>query len=92
MNILYVVLAVLLLFFIHGYFGNKRAKNKIVSVIDNNCTGCRHCLKKCRHKALGMKNDGQEQHITLKYPEKCTACGDCVAVCKFNALELTNRK
>ena len=92
MNTLYIVLAFLFLFFIHGYFGNKRAKKKIIRVIDNNCTGCRRCLKKCRHQALDMVNNENIQHVTLKYPEKCTACGDCVAVCKFKALRLVNRE
>ena len=94
MNIQYIiVLACLLLFFILGYFRNERAKKKVVRVIDDNCTGCQRCLKKCRHQALDMINDDENRkHIVLKYPEKCTACRDCMIVCKFNALELVNRK
>ena len=92
MKTLYIVLASLLLFFVLGYSRNKRAKKKVVRIIDNNCTGCRRCIKKCRHKALDTVNDETEQHIAVKYPEKCTACGDCVAACKFNALELVDRK
>ena len=93
MKILYIVLACLFLFFTHGYFRNKRAKKKVVHVIDSHCTGCQRCLKKCRHQALDMINDDENRkHIVLKYPEKCTACRDCIIVCKFNALELVNRK
>ena len=91
MNIRYVVLICLFLLLIYGYSGNKRAKKKVVRVIDDNCTGCGRCLKICRHKALDMAADDAARHIALKYPEKCTACGDCVTGCKFNALELVNR-
>ena len=91
MNI-YVVAASLLLLVILIILRRKRAKNKIVRVIDDNCTGCRRCVKRCRHKVLDLVNDETGQHIALKYPERCTACRDCVIVCKFKALELTNRK
>ncbi|MDR0363623.1 MAG: 4Fe-4S binding protein [Bacteroidales bacterium] len=81
------------LIIILSYFRNKRAKNKVIHVIDNNCTGCRRCLKKCRHKALEMVNgETSNRHVILKHPEKCTACKDCIIACKFNALELVDRK
>ncbi len=87
----YIIIAsLLLLIIVHGYFKNKRAKSKVVRVIDNNCTGCQRCLKKCRHKALEMGNSETGRHVVLN-PDKCTACGDCLVVCKFNALELVNR-
>ena len=91
MNI-YVFSAIFLLLIVLGYFRSKRAKNKIVHIIINNCTGCQRCLKKCRHNALDMVNNETGMYVALKYPEKCTACGDCVIVCKFNALEIENRK
>ena len=92
MNTLYTVLVCMLLLYIFGYAGNKRVKNKIISISDNNCIRCRRCIKKCRHKILELVDDDFGQHITLKYPEKCTACGNCVAVCNFNALKLASRK
>ncbi|MDR0748385.1 MAG: 4Fe-4S binding protein [Tannerellaceae bacterium] len=74
------------------YFRNKRAKRKVIRVIDDNCTGCRRCIKRCRHKVLEITG-GEESHlVAVKYPEKCTACRDCILVCKFNALELVRRK
>ena len=88
----YLILAGLLLLVILLICNrSKRAKNKVIHIIDDNCTGCQRCLKKCRHKALGIISNEVGLLAVLKYPEKCTACGDCTAVCKFNALELVCR-
>ncbi len=93
MNILYIVLASLFLFFILGHVTRcKRARNKVIHIVDDNCARCRCCLKKCHRGVLEMVADGEGGHITVKSPERCTACGDCVAACKFNALELIDRK
>lgn len=91
MKVFLISVSVILLFIL-GSLRNKRAKNKVVHVINSSCTGCQCCLKKCRHKALDMANDEMGLRVAVKYPKKCTACGDCVAVCKFNALELVNRE
>lgn len=91
MNI-YIVLSCLLLLFVLGYLRSKRAKNKVAHVIEESCTGCQRCLKKCRHKALETVDNEKGKYIIIKYPAKCTACGDCIAACKFNALELVDRK
>lgn len=82
----------LLLIIVFSYLKNKRAKSKVIHVIDDNCTGCLRCLKKCRHKALEIVSSNTGQHIALKDPERCTACSDCIVACKFNALELVSRE
>ena len=92
MNTFLIIASVLLLIIILAHFRNKRAKNKVVRIIDENCTGCQRCLKRCRYKALEIVNNGKERHIVLKHPEKCTACRDCILICKFNALELVDRE
>ncbi len=92
MNVLIIILvSLILLFIIVHLHRSKRAKNKFVYVVQNNCTGCRQCLKRCRRKVLQITNDETGKYITVKNPQKCTACGNCLAVCKFNALELLNR-
>lgn len=92
MNTLYTVLACVFLLIILSFFRSKRAKSRVVRVVDDKCTGCRRCLKICRHRALEIVDDETAPHIFVKYPKKCTACGKCIAVCKFEALELVDRK
>lgn len=92
MNTLYIILSILLLSVVLGYFRNKRAKNKVVHVLEDKCTGCQRCVKRCRHKALVAVKDETGTHIILSEPDQCTACRDCIVVCKFNALELVDRK
>ena len=89
----YIVIgSILALFMILSYFRNKLTKSKVINIIEESCTGCQLCIKKCRHKALEIVNGENGRHVVLKYPEKCTACKDCIAPCKFNALELIDRK
>ncbi|MDR0348579.1 MAG: 4Fe-4S binding protein, partial [Tannerella sp.] len=90
MNTYIITGSLLLLIMILSHFRSKRAKNKIIRVIGDNCTGCQRCIKKCRHKALETVTGEEGRFVVLKYPERCTACRDCIIVCKFNALELTD--
>lgn len=93
MNTFIIILVALALLYSIGIISrNRRAKNKIVNVIEENCTGCQNCIKKCRHKALEITNDENGRYVVLKFPEKCTACQNCIKTCKFKALKLTNRK
>ena len=92
MKTIIILASVALLMIILAHFRNKRAKSKVVRVINDQCTGCQRCLKKCRHKALEIVGNGKEQRIVVSHPEKCTACRDCILVCKFHALELVGRK
>ena len=91
MNAFLVLASLLLLYILGQWHRSKRAKKKVLCIVDNNCTGCRRCIKRCQRKALEMVNESG-LHVTLKYSEKCTACGDCVAGCKFKALKLVNRE
>ena len=92
MNTVLILTSLFLLIVLSSLYRSKRAKNKVVRVIDGNCTGCRRCMKRCRHKALDIVKDETSVRIVVKYPGKCNACGNCVAACKFNALELVSRK
>jgi NAD-dependent dihydropyrimidine dehydrogenase PreA subunit len=93
MNTVYIVAGtILVLWTIGGVHRHRRGKNKVVHVVENNCTGCKRCLKWCKHKVLEMVSDENGTRIAVKYPDKCTACGDCIGVCKFNALEMVKRQ
>lgn len=92
MNTIIIVLSILILLYIVGIISKKkRAKAKVISIIEENCTGCQRCIRKCRRKALEVLNYDNGRHVVLKYPERCTACRDCVIACKFNAMKLVDR-
>jgi NAD-dependent dihydropyrimidine dehydrogenase PreA subunit len=96
MNVAYYIGgAIVALWLIGGIYRQKRKKNKIIHVVDDNCTGCKRCvtnMRKCKRNVLELVTyDNGTNHIEVKYPDKCTACGDCVGLCKFNALELIEK-
>lgn len=96
MIIAYISLTILLLLVLLLAIGGKlqrkeKRRNQLVHVIENNCTRCRSCLKKCNHHVLEMINDENGMHLEVKNPDQCTGCGDCISVCRFNALELVQR-
>ena len=86
-----IVIAVILLILVKLYDSQKK-KNKVICVIDSNCTGCQRCVKRCTRHALEMVKNENETRATVKYHNKCTACGDCIVKCNFNALKLVERK
>ncbi|MDR2151485.1 MAG: 4Fe-4S binding protein, partial [Helicobacteraceae bacterium] len=71
-------------------YRHKKSRNRVLRTIENNCTGCKRCLKKCEHKALIAINVENGVRAIVD-PDKCTGCGDCIRACKFNALELISR-
>ena len=87
----YIVGAVVALWIIGGISRHVRGRGKVVRIIAENCTGCRKCLKRCRHHVFEMVKDEQGTHVIVKNPNKCTACGDCVNSCKFNALGIVDK-
>ncbi len=52
--------------------------------INENCTGCRLCVKKCPADAISGERK-QRQHIDAV---KCIKCGACLSVCNFDAVEV----
>jgi ferredoxin len=87
----YIIGAVVALWMIGGISRHIRGRGKIVSLMEENCTGCGKCLKRCNHKVLEMVTNEKGQHIVVKNPDKCTACSDCVSVCKFKALKIIEK-
>jgi len=86
-----IVIAVILLILFKWYDSWKK-RNKVICVVESNCTGCQRCVKRCTRRALEMEKNEIGTRATVKYPNKCTACGDCLAKCKFNALKLIERE
>lgn len=51
-------------------------------IIDENCTGCKLCIKPCPTDAI----TGEKKQVHVLDQEKCIQCGACYDVCKDNAI------
>ncbi|MDR0619807.1 MAG: ferredoxin family protein [Bacteroidales bacterium] len=92
MSVVYIGLGIVILLWIAGYlYGKHKNRNKVVCVVEDNCSGCRRCVKICTHHVLEMVKDETGIHAAVKYPDRCNACGNCMKRCKFNALKLIER-
>lgn len=58
-------------------------KALITYSIDENCTGCRLCVKACPENAI--TGEKKERHVINV--DSCIKCGACKSVCKFDAIE-----
>jgi len=54
------------------------------TVIEENCTGCLLCKKKCPSGAIS----GEKKGVHKIDQSKCIQCGVCHDVCKFNAIRV----
>jgi Fe-S-cluster-containing hydrogenase component 2 len=52
------------------------------SVIEDKCTGCLLCAKRCPADAI----TGEKKQPHLIDQEKCTQCGVCLDSCRFEAI------
>ena len=59
-------------------------KELVEYTINENCTGCRLCMRFCPVGAIGGKKKGK--HIID--PSECIKCGSCRSVCKFKAVDV----
>ncbi|MBU1219567.1 4Fe-4S binding protein [Myxococcota bacterium] len=54
------------------------------TIIEDKCTGCTLCARKCPTQAI--KGAVKSPHYIIT--EKCIRCGACVESCRFNAIEV----
>jgi len=59
-------------------------KSLIRYTINDQCTGCHVCFKRCPVDAI----TGEVKEMHTIDPEKCIKCGICYEVCKFDAVEV----
>jgi NAD-dependent dihydropyrimidine dehydrogenase PreA subunit len=89
MNIVYIILGIVFLLWIAGgTYRHIKGKNKIIHIVESNCTGCQRCIKRCPHKVFEALKEERKVRVVVKNPDRCSCCGNCIDVCKFNALEL----
>lgn len=88
MTVVYSILgSIFALWTIGSIVRYRKARNRALNTIEEKCTGCQRCVKRCHRKALSIV----DKKVVLN-PMRCSACGDCIAVCKFNALVMVNQK
>jgi NAD-dependent dihydropyrimidine dehydrogenase PreA subunit len=87
----YIIGALVAFWSIGSIYRHIRGRGKIIRVIEDNCTGCKRCLKRCRRNVLASSGEEKGAPVIMKNPQNCTACGDCVSTCKFKALELIKK-
>ena len=57
-----------------------------VEFIEENCIGCKLCLKSCPYNAIDMVDvPGKDKPVARKH-DGCIECGACVEACKFEAI------
>lgn len=61
-----------------------RIRKPAMSVIADNCTGCKACLK-VACMALGLTAGGDKPKVRVD-PNVCNGCGICKQMCKFDAM------
>ncbi len=75
------LLAVIGMAFINLKCAGSTGKKKIVIIDLAKCNGCGKCIRKCKHKALSVKNKKAEINQKL-----CSGCGDCADACTRKAI------
>ncbi len=59
----------------------------IVTVSEDECSGCGTCIGRCQMDALSLDGD-----IVVRDAKRCIGCGLCISVCPTEALKLETRE
>ena len=54
----------------------------LYSIIEDNCTGCGVCRKRCPQEAIS----GEKKELHIIDQSECIKCGVCYEICKFDAI------
>jgi electron transfer flavoprotein alpha subunit len=65
-----------------------------IQVIDEQCIGCKKCVKSCPYDAITMQDRSAMAKVPLAVIDlaKCTYCGACVDACPVDAIVLQREK
>jgi NADH-quinone oxidoreductase subunit F len=69
---------------LNGECPAKSCKALITYNINEKCTGCTLCAKKCPVDAI----EGTKKELHVIKQDLCTKCGTCFEVCRFEAVEI----
>ncbi|MBM4372932.1 MAG: 4Fe-4S binding protein, partial [Deltaproteobacteria bacterium] len=69
----------------HGRCPGGVCRALITYRINDRCTGCTLCAKKCPEEAI----TGEKKELHVIDVERCTRCGLCFEVCRFDAVEVS---
>ena len=68
--------------------GKSDQHNNGTPVIDqDNCRGCRRCMRECANNGLVFDEKTKKMHIDEK---NCLGCGRCLGACNFDAISFVN--
>ncbi len=59
----------------------------IVTVDEDECSGCGSCVDRCQMEALTLNGD-----LVIRTAERCIGCGLCISVCPTEALKMDLRE
>ena len=66
--------------------GGRGRSSHVMTIVRENCTGCKACMGSCIHGALSM--DGEVAAVDA---ERCIGCGYCQDSCRYDAMKLEVR-
>ena len=66
-----------------GHLNSVATSDFYAEVIEDNCNGCKECIKRCQFKALTISGGTCRVNLT-----NCYGCGQCVLSCKFGGIIL----
>jgi NAD-dependent dihydropyrimidine dehydrogenase PreA subunit len=91
MSVVYICIGMIVVWATYNIYRSRKTRNRVICVVESNCTGCGRCVKRCTRGVLEMQKTETAKFAVVKNPNKCNACGDCLSKCKFNALKLVER-
>jgi nitroreductase/NAD-dependent dihydropyrimidine dehydrogenase PreA subunit len=59
----------------------------MLTINENQCTGCMACYDVCPYYVIGKENN--TNRVFVRYPDQCRSCGHCIAVCPVMAIDHT---
>jgi len=78
----------------YGFTNAINSSNYICEINEENCCGCKKCIKVCPMEAISLVNidADSKKNIAVVDKDMCIGCGVCDSSCNFDALEMIHRE